>query len=59
MPSNQVARRTLAALLEHPLGKRLTFVDPLTFAELPAGAEGKGWARTASMERQPIAGRSL
>jgi hypothetical protein len=37
-PSNQTVRTLLAALPGHPIAKRLAFVDPLTFADLPAGS---------------------
>ena len=54
-PSNQRVRAALAALPQHPLARRLAFVDPLAFADLPAGAPHDKavrdyWTRTASGE---------
>jgi hypothetical protein len=46
-PSHQTVRTVLTALTEHPLSKRVAFVDPLVLADLPAGAPNKRWARNA------------
>ena len=45
-PSNQTVRAMLAALPDHPLAKRLAFVDPLTFASLRPAPAGQALERT-------------
>lgn len=43
-PSNQTVRTLLDALPDHPVAKRLRFIDPLQLADLPAGPPRKAAA---------------
>ena len=51
-------RQLLTALVDHPLGKRLAFVDPLGFADLPPGAASttkaprRHWTRAVTEQVQ-------